>query len=201
MSRNVFCGANNPFITGIFSARCRSPHQSYWREGASRPNSWGASIQGAEVLWNLQISSQLSTIRTRAGKVCTRCAHPCVCCVCKGGGVKPTGTVQVTGRHDRDSETPCQRCRSYVAISPQRAAVGKASITPKNNWNEQRKYGELREKWNLHLNFALIHLKVSSRNRLLLWCNCIITPGRAFILCSCWVLSQGSSYKKKKGLE
>lgn len=117
VSRNVFCGANNPFITGIFPARCRSPHQSSWRDGASRSKNVCELLAfKPPVLYaNTEPSGQLSTTRFLVARSArdartTRAPRASVACGKRSSETESTGAVQVIAGAGRESErVPCQR--------------------------------------------------------------------------------------------
>lgn len=107
VSRNVFWGASNPFITGIFSPCCPSPHQSHGGKGVSRPNVWGASVntdppRDQGVVCGKLVKTDCN--RVESERVCEMRAPSNRMCVCVWQvDVTPAGAIQVTA-------TPgCQR--------------------------------------------------------------------------------------------
>lgn len=147
VSRNVFCGANNPFITGIFPAKCRSPHQSYWREGSSRANVWGAPGWGAGPSWTsiyLVNSAQCdpSTAR-RARGARARVARSSSCVFKWQEKMKPTGAVQVVARDDGGTVMlPVSGVIIMPLVSmiifPQRAMVGDINHSQLQLWSKRK---------------------------------------------------------------
>lgn len=124
VSRNVFWGASNPFITGIFSPCCPSPHQSHGGKGVSRPNVWGASVNTDPPRDQAVVCGKLVKTDCNRGeseRVCEMRAPSNRMCVCVWQvDVTPAGAIQVTATPGRPRESQtrerafCQQFHYYV---------------------------------------------------------------------------------------
>lgn len=151
VSRNVFCGANNPFITGIFPAWYRSPHQKLperRRESArcarrshlKRPNLCGARRHPVN-------SAQRGSPGGGGAPAMRAPARSGASVACEGGGrgMRSTGAAQVRAGDDRErARLPVSGAIiapwDSMTVSPQRAMTGGIDH-PQLQLGSERKWG------------------------------------------------------------